>query len=165
MIACAPLRASIRLRKEARRDTAHGPYDANGTPAQQYRSPLHCVARSNDDLLYVCDRQSDRVQIFKPDGTFIQEVFFAKNTLASRSDLGDRLLPRAGAALHLPDRRPERARSHRQARHHDRAASFRRGGRQPGAQHRGQFQATSTRPRTYEGKRIQKFVFKGIGHA
>ena len=25
--------------------------------------------------------------------------------------------------------------------------------------------ATSTRPRTYEGKRIQKFVFKGIGHA
>ena len=85
MIACAPLRASIRLRKEARRDTAHGPYDANGTPAQQYRSPLHCVARSNDDLLYVCDRQSDRMQIFKPDGTFIQDVFFAKNTLASRS--------------------------------------------------------------------------------
>src|SRR4029077_8844933 len=64
-------------------DTAHGPYDPNGTPAQQYRSPVHCVALSNDDLLYVCDRQSDRVQIFKPDGTFIQEVFFAKNTLAS----------------------------------------------------------------------------------
>jgi hypothetical protein len=46
---------------------------------------VHCVALSNDDLLYVCDRQSDRVQIFKPDGTFIQEVFFAKNTLASGS--------------------------------------------------------------------------------
>ena len=49
------------------------------------RSPVHCVALSNDDLLYVCDRQSDRVQIFKPDGTFIKEVFFAKNTLASGS--------------------------------------------------------------------------------
>jgi hypothetical protein len=23
------------------------------------RSPVHCVALSNDDLLYVCDRQSD----------------------------------------------------------------------------------------------------------
>ena len=40
---------------------------------------------SNDGLLYVCDRNSDRLQVFKPDGTFIREVFIARGTRASGS--------------------------------------------------------------------------------
>jgi hypothetical protein len=31
-----------------------------------------------DRLLYVCDRVNDRIQVFKPDGTFIKEGFVAK---------------------------------------------------------------------------------------
>src|ERR1700738_3175002 len=66
-------------------DSAQGPYNPTATALQQYRSPVHCVALANDNLLYVCDRQHDRVQVFRPDGTFVKEQFFAKNTLASGS--------------------------------------------------------------------------------
>ena len=52
---------------------------------QQYRSPVHCVALANDGLLYVCDRQHDRVQVFHTDGTFVKEHLFAKNTRGSGS--------------------------------------------------------------------------------
>ena len=46
---------------------------------------MHCVERSNDGLIYVCDRQGDRVQVFQPDGKFVKEGFYAKETLASGS--------------------------------------------------------------------------------
>ena len=46
---------------------------------------MHCVALANDGLLYVCDRQHDRVQVFTTDGKFVKETFFAKDTLASGS--------------------------------------------------------------------------------
>ena len=149
-------------------DTAHGPYDPNGTPAQQYRSPVHCVALSNDDLLYVCDRQSDRVQIFKPDGTFIKEVFFAQNTLASGStwEIAFSRDPEQ-RFIYLTDGQNERVRIVKRDTMTE-LASFGRGGRQPGqfygvhsiaVDSRGNIYTTET----YEGKRIQKFVFKGIG--
>src|SRR5207244_10748358 len=47
--------------------------------------PAHLVERSNDGLVYVCHRQGDRVQVLRPDGTFVQEGFYAKETLASGS--------------------------------------------------------------------------------
>ena len=37
-------------------DTSLGPYDPSAPPAQQFRNPVHCVERSNDGLVYVCDR-------------------------------------------------------------------------------------------------------------
>jgi DNA-binding beta-propeller fold protein YncE len=149
-------------------DAAHGPYDPNGAPAQQYRSPVHCVALSNDDLLYVCDRQSDRVQIFKPDGTFIKEVFFAKNTLASGStwEIAFSRDPEQ-RFIYLTDGQNERVRIVKRDTMTE-LASFGRGGRQPGqfygvhsiaVDSKGNIYTTET----YEGKRIQKFVFKGIG--
>ena len=50
-------------------------------------SAIRCTAPqlSNDGLLYVCDRSNDRIQVFKPDGTFVKEVFIAKNTLGDGS--------------------------------------------------------------------------------
>jgi len=36
---------------------------------------------TNDDLVYVADRSNNRLQIFRLDGTFIKEVFIARNTL------------------------------------------------------------------------------------
>ena len=66
-------------------DTKLGNYNPKAPPAQQFRNPVHCVERSNDDLIYVCDRANNRMQIFGPDGTFVKEAFYAKNTLGSGS--------------------------------------------------------------------------------
>ena len=66
-------------------DSPQGPYNPNAAALQQFRSPVHCVALANDGLLYVCDRQHDRVQVFHTDGTFVKEHFFAKDTLAAGS--------------------------------------------------------------------------------
>ena len=60
-------------------------YDPAAPPAKQFRNPVHCASASNDGLLYVCDRNSDRLRVFKPDGTFIREVFIARGTRASGS--------------------------------------------------------------------------------
>src|SRR5215510_9964012 len=66
-------------------DTNLGPYDPKAAPAQQFRNPVHCIEKSVDDLVYVCDRQNDRLQVFKPDGTFVKEAFYAKNTKGAGS--------------------------------------------------------------------------------
>src|SRR5712691_2146786 len=52
-----------------------------GEPPAQFNNPVHAVVVSNDDLVYVADRTNNRLQVFKPDGTFIREVFIAKTTL------------------------------------------------------------------------------------
>jgi len=64
-------------------------YDPNGPPPPQFRI-VHAVRMSNDGLVYVCDRTNDRIQVFKKDGTFVQEAFIAKDTLGSGSvwDIG-----------------------------------------------------------------------------
>jgi 6-phosphogluconolactonase (cycloisomerase 2 family) len=55
-----------------------GPYKPDAPPAQQFRNPVHCAMLSHDNLVYVCDRSNDRLQVFHPDGTFVKEVFIAK---------------------------------------------------------------------------------------
>ena len=66
-------------------DTDLGNYDPNAPPAQQFRTPVHCAEISNDDLVYVCDRRNDRIQVFQTDGSFVKEGFIAKQTLGSGS--------------------------------------------------------------------------------
>ena len=36
---------------------------------------VHCIAMSNAGLIYVCDRQGNRVQVFQKDGTFVRNVW------------------------------------------------------------------------------------------
>src|SRR5579872_2631258 len=62
-------------------DSPQPRYNPNDPPDQQFRNPVHCAELSNDGLLYVCDRVNDRIQVFKPDGTFVKEQFLYKNTL------------------------------------------------------------------------------------
>ena len=64
-------------------------YDPHGPPPPQFRI-VHAVRISNDGLVYVCDRTNDRLQVFKKDGTFVQEAFIAKETFGSGSvwDIG-----------------------------------------------------------------------------
>ncbi len=149
-------------------DAPHGPYNPTAEPGQQFRSPVHCVALSNDNLLYVCDRQSDRVQIFRPDGTYLKEVFFAKNTLASGStwEIAFSKDPEQ-RFIYLTDGQNERVRIVERSSMKELAA-FGRGGRQPGefygvhsiaVDSKGNIYTTET----FEGKRVQKFVYKGLG--
>jgi len=49
--------------------------------APQFRL-VHCIALSDDDLVYVCDRDNNRMQVFKKDGTFVAEHSYAMNTAA-----------------------------------------------------------------------------------
>jgi hypothetical protein len=66
-------------------DDATPPYDPSRPPSRQFGNPVHCVRPTNDDLVYVCDRVNNRVQIFRRDGTFVSEAFFERNTLLSGS--------------------------------------------------------------------------------
>src|SRR6516162_4929714 len=59
-------------------------YDPNGPPPPQFRI-VHAVQISRDGLVYVCDRTNNRLQVFRKDGTFVQEAFIAKNTFGSGS--------------------------------------------------------------------------------
>ncbi|HET9218711.1 MAG TPA: hypothetical protein VFR18_17130 [Terriglobia bacterium] len=68
-----------------RGETAAAPAPARGASAQP--SPqfnlVHDVRVSNDDLVYVADRNNNRIQIFTLDGKFQKEVFIARDTSTS----------------------------------------------------------------------------------
>jgi DNA-binding beta-propeller fold protein YncE len=149
-------------------DDQEPPYDPNAAALQQFRSPVHCVALAKDDLLYVCDRAGDRVQIFKPDGTFVKEAFFNKNTrgpgstweIAFSTDPQQRF-------IYMTDGTNERVRILQRDTMTE-LASFGRGGRQPGefygvhsiaVDSKGNIYTTET----FEGKRVQRFNYKGMG--
>lgn len=56
-------------------------HDPSGSPAKQFRPPVHCVQISKDGFVYVCDRGGDRIQVFTKQGKFIKEFFVANQTL------------------------------------------------------------------------------------
>jgi len=60
-------------------------YDPTTMPSEQFGNPVHCVQVSREGLVYVCDRTNDRVQIFRKDGTFLEEAFFEPDTLMNGS--------------------------------------------------------------------------------
>jgi len=149
-------------------DAPQGPYNPTAAALQQFRSPVHCVALANDGLLYVCDRQHDRIQVFTTDGKFQKETFFAKNTLASGStwEVAFSKDP-AQRFMYITDGQNERVRIVERSTMTE-LTSFGRGGRQPSefygvhsiaVDSNGNIYTTET----YEGKRVQKFNFKGIG--
>jgi len=59
-------------------------YDPDGPPPPQFRI-VHSVRIAKDGLVYVCDRTNDRLQVFRKDGTFVREMFLAKRTFGSGS--------------------------------------------------------------------------------
>src|SRR3984893_18330828 len=149
-------------------DTNLGRYTPDAPPAKQFRNPVHCAELSKDGMVYVCDRPNDRIQMFTKDGKFVKEIFVEKNTLGDGStwDIAFSKDPQQ-KYLFLADGANEKIHVF------DRASmteltSFGDGGRQPGefyAVHsialdsKGNIYTTET----YEGKRVQRFVYKGIG--
>ncbi len=61
------------------------PYDPAKPVSAQFGNPVHCVRIDKDDLVHVCDRTNDRLQVFRKDGTFVAEYFYEKNTLGAGS--------------------------------------------------------------------------------
>ena len=143
-------------------------YDPDAPPSQQFGNPVHCAELSNDGLLYVCDRPNDRVQVFRPDGTFVREVFVAKQTLGSGSawDIAFSRDPQQ-TYLYLADGVNQKVHII-QRDTLEVLTSFGDGGRQP-SQFFGVHSITTDSQgniyttETYEGKRLQKFVYKGLG--
>jgi DNA-binding beta-propeller fold protein YncE len=117
--------------------------------------------------VYVCDRENNRIQVFQKDGKFVKEAVISKNTLgeggvwdiAFSRDPQQRFMYVANAQdkkVHVVLRESLQV-----------LTAFGRGGRYPG-----QFSAVSNvavdskgnvyTGETYQGKRVQKFVFKGL---
>jgi hypothetical protein len=151
-------------------DSPMPPYSPDNPPSQQFSSPVHCAEPSVDDLIYVCDRANDRIQVFRPDGTFVKEAFFARNTLGSGSvwDIAFSRDPEQ-RFIYLADGSNEKVyiidRESLQI-----LTSFGDGGRQPGQFYGVHSIATDSQgniytTETYEGKRVQKFVLTGFGSA
>jgi len=143
-------------------------YVPGGENLQQFLSPVHCAEVSADGLIYVCDRAHDRIQVFQKDGTYVDEMLVMPNTTGSGAawDL-DFSHDTDQAFMYLADGVNQRVHII------DRATlevvtSFGDGGRQPG-----QFFGTHSiavdsqgniyTTETYEGKRVQKFTFMGMG--
>ena len=59
---------------------APGPYDPNAGPAKSFRD-VTCVEIARDGMVYVCDKSSNRIQVFDKSGKFVKEGIIAKNTL------------------------------------------------------------------------------------
>jgi hypothetical protein len=148
-------------------DTPLPAYDPAAPPAQQFRNPVHCADLSVDRLLYVCDRVGDRLQVFTPEGKFVKEAFFAKNTKNAGSvwDIAFSKDPQQ-KYIFMADGVNEKVKVvDRQTLAE--VTTFGDGGRQPGQFYgvhsiaidsKGNLYTTET----YEGKRLQKFVYKGM---
>jgi hypothetical protein len=148
-------------------DTPLAPYDPAAPPAQQFRNPVHCADMSVDRFIYVCDRVGDRLQVFTPDGKFVKEQFYEKNTknagsvwdIAFSKDAQQKYIFMADGVnekVKIIDRQTLQE-----------LTTFGDGGRQPGQFYgvhsiaidsKGNLYTTET----YEGKRLQKFVYKGM---
>jgi DNA-binding beta-propeller fold protein YncE len=149
-------------------DTDLGKYDPDAPPAKQFRNPVHCADLAADNLLYVCDRMNDRLQVFSPDGKFVKEAFFARRSLGEGSvwDVAFSKDPQQ-KYLFMSDGRNQKVRVILRDTLQE-VTNFGDGGRQPGQFYgvhsiaidsKGNLYTTET----YEGKRVQKFVYKGMG--
>jgi DNA-binding beta-propeller fold protein YncE len=148
-------------------DSSLGRYNPSAPPAPQFRNPVHCAEPTRDGLVYVCDRPNDRIQVFRKDGSFVKEQRIAPNTLGDGSvwDIAFSRDPEQ-KFIFLADGKNEKIYvMDRQSL--EILTSFGDGGRQPGQFFAVHSIATDSKgniytTETYEGKRVQKFVYQGL---
>jgi hypothetical protein len=63
-------------------DATSGAYDPAAPPSKQFRT-VSCVTIARNGMVYVCDRQNNRIQVFDKSGKFVKEAVVAKGTLAN----------------------------------------------------------------------------------
>lgn len=148
-------------------DVAMDRYKPGEPPAKQFRTPVHCAVTSVDKIVYVCDRVNDRIQVFKPDGTFLKEQIFYPNTggdgsvwdIAFSTDAKQTYMYIADGAnhkIHILNRETL-----------EELTTFGDGGRQPGQFYAVHSIATDSQgniytTETYRGQRVQKFNYRGV---
>ena len=74
-------------------DEDPGAYVPGAAPSRTWRTPVHGLALSNDGLVYVSDRPSNRFQVFRKDGTYLFESILAPDTTGPGSTWGAELDP------------------------------------------------------------------------
>ena len=142
-------------------------YDPDKPPSRQFSRAVHGVTISDDRLVYVADRVNNRVQVFEPDGTFVQEAFVDKRTrgfgsvfeLAFSKDRGQQFLYNPNGMNQSVD---ILLRDSLEV-----VARFGQGGRYPGQFYAVHSIAVDSRGNIYtgetlEGKRLQRFVYQGM---
>lgn len=147
------------------------PVDAAPTPWQpdnpNFGNPVRCAELSKDGLVYVCDQQNNRIQVFRKNGEFVKEKSVAPATkgagsvwdIAFSRDAQQRYLYVADGQnmkVRILDRNTL-----------DEVSNFGDGGRYPGQFFAVHSIATDSKgnvftAETLEGKRIQKFEFQGV---
>ncbi len=147
-------------------DDADVTYTPGEPGPQQFRGPVHCAEPSNDGLIYVCDRGADRIQVFRPDGTYIREVIISPATLSQGSTWDIAFSPDDDQEfIYLADGQNFKIyiieRESMEVLY-----TFGDGGRQPGLFYAPHSIATDSEgniytTETYEGKRVQKFLYQG----
>ena len=145
---------------------AQGAYDPTIT-YQHFRGPVHCAKVAVDGLVYVCDRTSNRIQVFKTDGTFVREVYTQRDSRGDGTTWDVEFSNDAQQRfLYVADGRNQKIRIF------DRATmtqltSFGKGGHYPGewyslhniaADSKGNLYTVET----YQGRRVQRFLYKGL---
>jgi len=148
-------------------DTPMPPYDPSAPPTKQFHNPVHCADMSVDRIVYVCDRVGDRLQLFTPEGKFIKEAFYETNTKNAGSvwDIAFSKDPQQ-RWIFMADGVNEKVKIVDRATLKE-ITTFGDGGRQPGTFYgvhsiaidsKGNLYTTET----YEGKRVQRFLNKGM---
>jgi DNA-binding beta-propeller fold protein YncE len=145
-------------------DADPGPYDPGAAPSKQFRT-LSCVKIAKDGMVYVCDRQNDRIQVFQKDGKFVKEAFVSKTTTGDGSVWDIAFSPDAQqSTVYVADGHDKKIwmlnRSSLET-----IGSFGDGGRLPGHFYGVGSVAVDSKGNvytgeTYDGKRVQKFVKK-----
>jgi hypothetical protein len=144
-----------------------GPGSPDKKGPQQFRNPVHCAMLSNDGFVYVCDRVNDRLQVFRPDGSFVKEHYYDVNTLGSGSvwDVAFSKDP-AQKYLYIADGENEKIKVVDRETLEE-LTRFGDGGRQPGQFYGVHSIATDSKgnlytTETYRGQRVQRFLYKGL---
>jgi hypothetical protein len=144
-------------------------YDPDGPPAPQFRI-VHAVRIAHDGLVYVCDRTNDRIQVFRKDGSFVKEAFIAKNTLGSGSvwDIAFSTDPKQNYLIVNDGTNQQIWTLRRDSL--EILSAFGHAGHGAGEFYGAHVMAANSRGdlfigETYEGKRVQKFSYRGLGAA
>ena len=150
-------------------DADLGKYDPKAPPAQQFRNPVHCVERTQRrPCLRVRPRERPRAGV--PARRQIREGSSStRKTRSARARRGTSPSPetRSSASCSSPTGTNEKVRIILRETLEE-ITNFGDGGRQPGQFYGVHSIATDSKgnlytTETYEGKRVQKFVYKGIG--
>jgi DNA-binding beta-propeller fold protein YncE len=124
---------------------------------------ISCVKLSKDGMVYVCDRQNNRIQVFKKDGTFVKEAYVAKETKGDGS-VWDVAFSPDQKVLFVADGHNKTIWMLDRA-SLEQIGRFGDGGRYPGLFYGVGSVAVDSKGNvytgeTYDGKRVQKFVKK-----